>query len=124
MRSRFIVVALLGLVGAFLLIDGINALVTGSYFEADGEVDRWLEIFADAPLAPDGITLKILHIVAGLLAMLAAFTIAAGWGAVAWWLGVTASLLVLWFMPWGTLAGAVSILVLSLPGPRLAILGR
>ncbi len=116
--------ALLGLVGAFLFVDGTNALVTGSYFEADGEVDRWLEIFAQMPLAPDGITLKILHVVAGTMAMLAAFTIAAGWGAVAWWLGVTASLLVLWFLPWGTLAGAVSILVLSLPGPRLAILGR
>ena len=122
MRSRFIAVALLGLAGLWLLADGTMAIVGDEYLLGDG--GAWREVVAAAAFEPDGWPLRFIHVGVGVVALVAAFAIAAGWGGFAWWVGVAASLLVLWYVPLGTVAGAVSLLVLLLPGPRLAIRGH
>lgn len=124
MRSRFIAVAALALVGLWLLVDGGWALATGGYADFDGALEPWADVVARTGLDPTGLVVRIAHVVIGVVAVLAAFTIAAGWGSLAWWLGVVAGVLVLWYVPFGTIAGLVTLLVLVLPGPRLAIRGH
>ncbi|MEX1287986.1 MAG: hypothetical protein AB1Z57_08625 [Acidimicrobiia bacterium] len=121
MRSRFIAVVLLGAAGLWLLADGIAAMATGEYLLGDG---AWAGTVAAVGFEPEGWPMRFIHVGVGVVALVAAFAIAAGWGALAWWIGVAASLLVLWYVPLGTIAGAVSLLVLLLPGPRLAIRGH
>ncbi len=121
MRSRFIAVVLLGSLGLWLL--GVGVLTIFADRPAMVEAWGWTSVAASVGLDPDGWLMTVCHVVLGVLALFAAFTIAAGWGALAWWLGVVASLLVLWYVPLGTVAGGTSLLVLMLPGPRLAIRG-
>lgn len=122
MRSRFIAVVLLGLVGLWLLADGVMAMVGDGYVLGAG--GGWEAVAAAAGFEPDGWPMRFIHVGVAIVALVAAFAIAAGWGGFAWWVGVMASLLVLWYVPLGTIAGAVSLVVLVLPAPRLAIRGH
>jgi hypothetical protein len=124
MRSRFIAVVALAAIGGWLAIDGGWAMLTGNYADFDGALEPWADVVIGAGLDPASWLVRIAHVGIGVLALLAAFTIAAGWGSLAWWLGVVAAFLVLWYFPFGTIAGAATLITLLMPGPRLAIRGH
>lgn len=124
MRSRFIAVILLASMGTWLLIAGAAALLTGSYRLTGGATGPWAGLVASVGLDPAGWVVGLAHVGTGVVALLAAFAVAAGWGALAWWLGVTAGSFLLWYLPVGTIAGAATLIVLALPGPRMAIRGE
>ncbi len=124
MRSRFIAVVALAAIGGWLAIDGGWAMLTGNYADFDGALEPWADVVMGAGLDPTSWLVRVGHVGIGVVALLAAFTIAAGWGSLAWWLGVVAAFLVLWYFPFGTIAGVASLITLLMPGPRLAIRGQ
>lgn len=103
---------------------GARAPATGSYTTpssgADaGQLGPWSKLVANAGLRPNGLMLKLTPIILGASWLLFGFLWFRG-VSFAWWPLLLTTMLSLWFLPFGTIAGAVVGLLLLLPAVRPA----
>lgn len=120
LRYSIICVALI--IGAWLLFDGLRALVAGSYTtpssgEYAGQLGPWSWLVAKAGLNPTGLVIKLAHVVLGLSWIISGLLIFRS-VSLAWWPLFLTALLSLWYLPFGTIAGLIVAGVLLLPSMR------
>lgn len=126
---RFVLVILQALLGMWLLVGGVWALATDTYMApaAGGDpaqLGQWVEAVEAAGMDPLGLPVRVGHVVTGIVALAAAYTMLAGWGTLAWVLGYLAALALLWYVPWGTAVGLLTLASLSTPSVRISVRGR
>lgn len=116
---RGVVVILGGLLGCWLLFDGVRALAVGDYVTPRsgayaGRLGPWSQVVAAVGLEPRSALVKWVHVVLGVLwlASSAGFAVRtpvwARWGVLACSVGS------LWYLPFGTLVGLVELVLLVL----------
>ena len=120
---------LFGLMGLWFVVDGVRSLLghgTSSTVRAleAGGLGPWTSVADAVGLDPEGWVVAIGMVVSGVIALAATFTIIAGWGGLAYGLGVAAAVSMLWYAPLGTVAGLAGGLALATPSMRVAIRGR
>lgn len=119
---KWIAVALAVLVAGWFVFDGTRALVKGDYVtptsgEHTGQLGPWAGVVAKAGIEPRSRLMKAIFVVCGAawLFVIGAFLLGRGWA----WAGMlTAAVGSLWYLPFGTLLGAVQIVLLLLPSVR------
>lgn len=113
--------ALLGIVGAWMLIDGSRALLVGDYFtprEGDhaGQLGPWSRLVEQVGISPRSTPMKAAFVVMGALHLAAAATIALAPGTTWAWIPVAASITGLWYLPIGTILDLGALVVISIAG--------
>ena len=115
---RWVVVALLVIVGGYMVFDGVRALTVGDYLtpssgEYAGQLGPWSGLVEALGIAPRSTAMKGTFVVLGALHLLAAVLLAVSGSAVAGWLAVVAALSGLWYLPFGTAADGLAIVLLT-----------
>lgn len=122
--ARYVIVVVALIVGGWMFFDGARALVTGSYTTPGsgayaGQLGPWARLVESAGLDPRGLALKLAHVILG--ASWLAFGLLVFRGvSFAWWFLLATAILSLWYLPFGTIAGAVVVVALLLPSIRSA----
>lgn len=114
-------------IGAWLAFDGGRALTIGDYVTPSsgrfaGQLGPWSKLIKAVGLDPRGTPVKLLHVVVGLGLVVSAVLLVTH-PALGWRCLLVASIAGLWYLPFGTLALGVVIVLLMLPGVRAAALG-
>jgi hypothetical protein len=119
---RWIICALALLQGSWLAADGYRALVIGDYVTPGsgaraGQLGPWAHIVSAAGLEPRGTFIKSLHVALGVAWLLAlvAFVL---WPTFGWWAVFGCAVGTLWYLPIGTVVGAIVIALLFTPQLR------
>jgi hypothetical protein len=112
---RWITVAACVLQGGYMAVDGVRALVVGSYItprsgEHDGQLGPWARLVSAVGIPPEATGTKAAFVVFGVLWLVLAAGVAtgAGWP---WTAGLVLAVGTLWYLVPGT---ALSIVVLLL----------
>lgn len=119
-----VIVIIALLIGGWLLLDGARALATGSYTTPSsgtyaGQLGPWSKVAASVGLSPNGLMLKLTHIILGASWLIFGFLSFRG-VPFAWWPLLLTAMLSLWYLPFGTVAGALVGFLLLLPAVRSA----
>ncbi|MCI0364328.1 MAG: hypothetical protein L0Y44_16690 [Phycisphaerales bacterium] len=106
----------------WMAFDGTRALTIGDYITPKsgayaGQLGRWSKIVESVGIAPRSTLMKSIFVVYGFawLAIIVCFIFRFEW---AWWAMLIAASGSLWFVPIGTLLGAIQIVLLLLPAVR------
>lgn len=120
--TGWIIVALAVVVGGWMIFDGTRAIVLGDYVtpssgEYAGQLGPWAQILTAVGVEPRSSLAKTLHILLGSIFVVSSFTLLRQtfWS---WAAALMASMLVLWYVPFGTAAGLVSVILLVSPGMK------
>ncbi|WP_448624658.1 hypothetical protein [Geodermatophilus sp. URMC 64] len=118
---------LCALQGGYLLLDGVRALVVGSYItprsgEHAGELGPWARLVAAVGIPPESTGMKLAFAVLGLLWLVLALGVVLG-ASWAWVLGLALAVATLWYLVPGTVLSLL-VLVLLLTPPVRRALGR
>lgn len=113
--------------GGYMVLDGVRALVVGSYITPSsgqyaGQLGPWARLVAMVGIPPESTGMKLGFAVLGVLWLLLGLGVAmnAGW---AWHAGVLLAVGTLWYAVPGTVVSVV-VLVLLLTPPVRRALGR
>jgi hypothetical protein len=121
---RNVILVIAALIGGWLLFDGTRAFATGFYTTPSsgpyaGQLGPWATLVTRLGLDPAGPLLKGAHLllagawlVSGLLFLRSP--------ASGWWPLLVTSFLTLWYLPFGTIAGVIVIVLLFTPALRAA----
>lgn len=116
--TNYVIIGLLVLSGGWMAYDGSKALVTGDYTtpqtgEYAGQLGPWSNLVSAVGIEPRSTVMKLIFVGIGVLAMgtAVAFTLQLPWARTA--VGVTA-VLGLWYLPIGTTANLIILLLLFL----------
>ena len=107
MRRFAVVLSILE--GLFMFVDGMHALITGSYFAPGGEIGPRAAVVSAVGIAPFSIGMKIAFVALGLAYILSAFAYALYMRRGSFYLSAVA-VLTLWYLPLGTV---LSLIVLT-----------
>ena len=120
-------VALCLLQGGYMVVDGVRALVVGSYItpgsgEHAGQLGPWARLVAWVGVEPESTGMRVFFVVLGVLWLVLAFGIAteAPW---AWLAGMLMGIGTLWYLVPGTVVSVAVVILLLTPSVRRA-LGR
>ena len=112
----WIVAALALVVAGWLAFDGIHALVTGDYVtpssgEYAGQLGPWAGFISAIGVEPRSTLMKTVHVLLGStwIVVIVGFVMGKPW---AWRGMLVCAVLVLWYLPFGTLLGAVEMVLL------------
>jgi len=112
----WVVLVLAWLEAGWLAFDGVHALTTGDYVTPHhgrhaGHLGPWSKLVAAVGIDPRGIPMKTFHLVFGLvwLGVSVSYAPRQPWG---WWAMLLGAIGGLWYLPLGTLASAVQIVLL------------
>jgi hypothetical protein len=119
---KWIVLALALFQGAWLTFDGSRALIVGDYVTPKsgaraGELGPWSDLVSRVGLAPRSRLIKCVHVFLGLL-WLMAFVSAFYDPASSWWILLGSAAATLWYLPIGTVASTIIIVLLLTPQMR------
>ena len=106
---RWLAIALLALVGGFMLFDGARALVVGDYLtprtgEYAGQLGPWAGLVDSIGIEPRSTRMKVGFVAVGLIHLMAAATVVWRGDRPASWVVVAAAVSGLWYLPFGTVA--------------------
>jgi hypothetical protein len=110
-----ILLAIPGFVPAlWMLFDGTRRLTVGDYVRMNGQLGPWTHAFTAIGLDPMSAGVAALFIVCGLARLVAtiAYLIRASWG---WHAMLVTSIAILWYLPIGTAAAILTIVLLFVP---------
>ncbi|MGH7132716.1 MAG: hypothetical protein ACREJO_12295 [Phycisphaerales bacterium] len=100
------------LIGGWLCFDGVRALTVGDYVTPSsgphtGQLGPWSGVLISLGIEPRSTAVKILHILSGSLWLVSGIALIAGkvWAPT---LVITAGVLSLWYLPFGTTMGVVA----------------
>ncbi|GAB4327245.1 MAG: hypothetical protein Kow0074_22480 [Candidatus Zixiibacteriota bacterium] len=115
---EWVVTVLAVLVAAWMLIDGIHALVTGDYVTPSsgdhaGQLGPWSSVVSAVGIPPRSTVMKAIFVIYGALwlGVLVGFVMRQSWAGKALLVAAIGSL---WYLPFGTLFGVVQIVLLIL----------
>src|SRR2546423_13909508 len=118
---KFLVLASLVLLGftsaGWMLFDGARRLLVGDYIRINGQLGPWRHLFSGIGANPMARGVAAVFIACGLIRLLATLGLLAGasWG----WLGMLiSSIMILWYLPIGTVTAILTIVILLLPWTR------
>ncbi len=121
--SGFIASGCALVLGAWLTFDGAHALIAGDYVTPKsgrfaGQLGPWSRLVEGIGLQPRSILFMTIHVALG-----SSLTLASLWFAVrpqpaSWWALVAATCLCLWYLPFGTLLGLITVVALALSPVR------
>lgn len=118
----WIVVVLALAEGGWLAFDGGRALIVGDYVSPAsgphaGQLGPWAGVVASVGIEPRSTLMKSFHLGLGTawVVTLLFFVLGAPW---AWWGMLCCAVLSLWYLPFGTLASMIQIVLLLLPPVR------
>ncbi len=119
---KYLICSLALAIGGWLLFDGSRALVTGNYTVPHsgpyaGSLGPWSLLVKAVGVDPVGTTIKVFHVVLGVSWVTGGLLLPRNVSAVWWPLMITA-LLTLWYLPFGTIAGAAVASLLLSPSMR------
>ncbi|HEY4574753.1 MAG TPA: hypothetical protein VIJ26_12330 [Thermoanaerobaculia bacterium] len=104
--SKWVILTIGALLGAYMAFDGSRALIQGDYLtprqgEYAGQLGPWAGVLRRTGLEPRSTPVKIGFIVYGIcwLALASAYAMNPAWS---WWPLVILSVLTLWYLPMGT----------------------
>ena len=123
MRTLQLIIGALALLqGGWFVADGSRALIAGDYVTPDsgaraGQLGPWARIVSAAGFEPRSIFIKSLHVTLGIawLLALAVFAVRPTFG---WWALLSCAAGTLWYVPIGTIVGAIVIVLLLTPHLR------
>jgi hypothetical protein len=110
-----IALAVLGfLPAAWMLFDGGRRLVVGDYLRINGQLGPWTHAVAAVGLDPMGGVVAMIFLVCGVARLIATvgYLARAGW---AWHAMLATSIAILWYLPVGTAAASLTIVLLFVP---------
>lgn len=115
--------------GAWFVVDGMRNLLWDAVSPWVAELSSsgigpWPSVAEAVGLDPFGWVVAVGTILSGVVSLAAAFTIIAGWGGLAYGLGVAACLTMLWYAPVGTVVGVGAGIALAVPSMRVSIRGK
>lgn len=102
--------------GLFMLVDGLHAWITGSYFAPGGQIGPWTHVVAAAGISPLSTAMKCIFVVLGLAYILAAAAFALYQRRAP--LFAVVALLTLWYVPLGTILSAIVLVFIALSRRR------
>lgn len=113
---RWVVAALVGLVGAWMTLDGARALTVGDYVtprsgEYAGRLGPWSGVVERVGLKPRSATMKIGFVLMGLIHLAGAATLVVGDAPEGGW-ALLAAASGLWYLPFGTVADTAAIILI------------
>lgn len=122
MPLAWVIVVLGVMLGGWLTFDGTRALVVGDYVtpgtgEYAGQLGPWAGLVSSIGIDPRSAFMKLIHVCLGLAWLVATI----GFRRRASWAGralMACAVLSLWYLPFGTLIGAIQIVLLMRPGVR------
>ena len=111
MWPRYIVISLLLVVGAWMSFDGLRAFFIGDYVtpksgEYAGRLGPWSNLLQLLHLDPRSTAVKAAHVAIGSWCLLTCIALICHLK-IAPALVVASSVLILWYLPFGTLAGVI-----------------
>lgn len=119
---KWLVLALALLQGGWLAFDGCRALITGDYVTAAsgpraGQLGPWSRVVSAVGLEPRSGFIKCLHLFLGIawLAGLLTFAMRPTCG---WWVLLGCGVATLWYLPIGTFASTIVLVLLLTPQLR------
>jgi hypothetical protein len=109
-------VAIAVLQGGWLVFDGARALIVGDYVtpaagSRAGQLGPWSRLVAALGLEPRGAFMKCVHVALGAAWLGSAAWFVAG-PATGWWAVLACAVATLWYLPIGTVLGAIEIALL------------
>jgi hypothetical protein len=120
--SGWVVVFLVVFTGGFMTYDGARAFILGDYTtpstgEYAGQLGPWTKIVELAGIEPRSTLMKSIFVIYGLAAIsfTIAFILKVSW---AWWGLLAVTILGLWFLPFGTIANLIALILLLMPSLR------
>ena len=102
--------------GLFMLIDGLHAWITGSYFAPGGQVGPWTRVVAAAGISPFSLTMKLVFIALGVAYILSGAAYALYARRAIYFAAV--AVLSLWYLPLGTILSLIVLLFIALSARR------
>lgn len=119
---KYVIVVIALLLGGWLTFDGARALTVGDYVTARtgsnaGQLGPWSRVVSAFGIDPRGKPMKFFHVVLG-CGWLISMTVFLLRPALGWWCLCAASVLSLWYLPFGTLLGIIELWLLLLPQIR------
>ena len=116
---RYALMLIAVVMGGWMLYDGIHAFVTGNYTtpgsgDYAGKLGPWAGLVAAVGLQPTGLIMKSLHVLLGASWLVSGYLLMRSSGARTGPLLLTA-VLSLWYLPFGTLAGALVLALVGIP---------
>ena len=110
----WLIVLLVVLVGGFMLLDGLRALIAGDYTTPRmgahvGELGPWARVVSMLGIPPRSLGMKIAFIVYGLVYLVAGVLFVVG--VVPAVVLIVAAAVGLWYLPFGTLLNAIVIVL-------------
>ncbi len=126
---RNVLAVLFGLMGGWFVAEGVRSLLGDGVSPSLAELRSlglgpWTSVAEAIGLDPAGWVVAVGIILSGLFSLAAAFTIIAGWGGLAYGLGVVACVTMLWYAPVGTFVGVGAGIGLVVPAMRVSIRGK
>lgn len=119
---EWVLLVLAVLTAAWLVFDGVHALVTGDYVtpksgDYAGQLGPWSRLVASVGIEPRSTLMKSIHVVLGVawLCACVAYFLQVSW---AWTAMFACAVLGLWYLPFGTALSLVQIVLLLLPAAR------
>ena len=100
--------------GAWMLFDGLRRLIAGDYVRINGQLGPWRHVFAAVGVDPMAVGVASVFLVCGVFRLVATVGLLAGasWG---WTAMLISSVVILWYLPIGTAAAVLTIIILFLP---------
>ena len=119
---KWIVFALALLQGCWLVFDGGRALIVGDYVTPStgphaGQLGPWSRILSAIGLEPRSTMIKCLHLCLG-VAWLIALIVFLVRPAAGWWVLLVCGVATLWYLPVGTVASLILLVLLFTPQLR------
>ena len=115
---RWVIIILITLTAGWMLADGLRALTVGDYFtpasgEYAGQLGPWTLLVQALGIEPRSTFMKFVFVIYGVAALIAVtgFALNQPWGRYAL---IAIALLGLWYLPIGTAANVVALILLFL----------
>lgn len=120
---RWVVAVLLVFVGSWMTFDGARAIIVGDYItpssgEYAGKLGPWSRLVERIGIPARSTTMKATFIAIGLVHLAAAVLLILDAGGTCGWLALVASVIGLWYLPVGTVADGIVIVVVLLSSVR------
>jgi hypothetical protein len=120
---RWVVAVLLALVGAWMTFDGTRAVVVGDYItpsrgEYAGKLGPWSHLVERIGIPARSTAMKTAFIVIGLVHLAAAVLLVLNTVWAPGWFALAASLMGLWYLPFGTVADGIALGIVLLSSLR------
>lgn len=116
---RWVVAVLLASVGSWMTVDGTRAIIVGDYItpssgEYAGKLGPWSHIVERIGIPARSTAMKATFIAIGLVHVTAAVLLIVDAGWVPGWLALVASVMGLWYLPFGTVADGIALVIVLL----------